>query len=223
MKEGGNPQPRDVKVPVVEVLKSFAHREGFGFFARQVMAKPFQVMCKTSEPSWVLCQCVCLCWAQERCLSPEGHNFLFYFSCSATACAQCLGWCGELEEGTEGLWCSCCSTVAAGSGLRCHYCVTALACLPWLFSHECRLLLTLVFGTILKLLKIRCVVWGNCAICTILPIVCTINIQVFVYKYFSVLIHSVFLGGAAVSTKRTDFELAQLNLEVWACWWLECL
>lgn len=47
MKGGKNPQPGDVKVPVLETLKSFAHRVGFVLFVGQVMAKPFQVMCKT--------------------------------------------------------------------------------------------------------------------------------------------------------------------------------
>lgn len=51
MKGGKKTQPGDGKVPVLEVLKSFAHRVGFVLFVRQVMAKPFQVMCKTSDAS----------------------------------------------------------------------------------------------------------------------------------------------------------------------------
>lgn len=42
----------------------------------------------------------------------------------------------------------------------------------WLFSHEGRILQTLAFATVLKLLKVMCVAWAMCVTCTILPTVC---------------------------------------------------
>lgn len=136
------PQPGDVKVPVLAALKSFAHRVGFVLFVRQVMAKPFQVVSKTSELSWILCLWVGLCRVQERGFPLDGQ---FCFSFTSPAMLQVvpvsrLVW--GVGEGHCGAGCSCCSRVAAGSLLRCHYHATALACLPWLFSHEGRILQT---------------------------------------------------------------------------------
>lgn len=39
-------EPREVKVPVLEVFKSFAHRVGFVLLTAQVMTTPSQVACE---------------------------------------------------------------------------------------------------------------------------------------------------------------------------------
>lgn len=100
MKGKETPKLGEIKVPVSEAFKSFAHRVGFVLLIRWVMAKPFQVMCKTSDLSWVLWQC----GYHQRGLSWERLSFLSLTSHAVLQFVSHLGgWCGELIADSVGL------------------------------------------------------------------------------------------------------------------------
>lgn len=89
---GKKNKPGEVKVPVLEVFESFAHRVVFVLLIRQAMAKPFQVTCENFRLELApVPMCVFVVCAGRGASPGRGSCFSF---CRATACLpfSCLAW-----------------------------------------------------------------------------------------------------------------------------------
>lgn len=118
-------EPREVKVPVLEVFKSFAHRVGFVLLTAQVMTTPSQVACEmfaevhSGQGFW--------CPSRRR---------LWLLSGFQHRAATCLWvrslawWADKLQHGAGS---TCASSRLVGE-VPCYRRLPALVGLPWPFG-----------------------------------------------------------------------------------------